>query len=48
MAPVIKNLFGNTKNGEPVYAYQLDDGKIKAEVIKLYKFVMAYTDELVM
>ena len=42
MAPVIKKLFGNTKDGEPVYAYQLDDGKIKAEVIKLK---LAFTDE---
>jgi len=33
MAPVIKRLFGNTKDGEPVDAYQLDDGKIKAEII---------------
>ena len=33
MAPVTKRLFGKTKEGEPVYAYQLDDGKIKAEVL---------------
>ena len=43
MAPVIKRLFGNTKDGEPVDAYQLDDGKIKAEVIKLR---LAYTDNI--
>ena len=43
MAPVIKRLFGNTKDGEPVDAYQLDDGKIKAEVIKLR---LAYTDKI--
>ena len=35
MAPVNKRLFGNTKDGEPVHAYQLDDGKIKAEVINI-------------
>lgn len=33
MAPVTKRIFGKTRDGEPVYAYQLDDGKIKAEVI---------------
>ena len=33
MTPVTKRLFGKTKEGEPVYAYQLDDGKIKAEVL---------------
>ena len=43
MAPVIKRLFGNTKDGKPVDAYQLDDGKIKAEVIKLR---LAYTDKI--
>ena len=35
MAPVSKRLFGKTREGEPVYAYQLDDGKIKAEVFYL-------------
>ena len=32
MAPVTQRLFGNTKGGDPVYAYELDDGTVKAEV----------------